>query len=83
MKLEKPFGINIHIKPIIESEVAVSEKPSICFYGEVMGIGNKVQEVKVGDKLAFVSWGLNTVDVEGTTYYIIPETDKFILGYIN
>ena len=82
MKISEPFGKNILIEPMIESEVAVSETPSLCAYGKVIMVGDDVKYVKEGNIIAFTVWGLNDVTIEGTKHYLVPEDDKFIMGYV-
>lgn len=83
MKITRAFGNNILIQPMIRSQIAVSDTPSLCEYGEVIAIGSDVKTIKVGDKISFTVWGLNSVDLEGSKYYLVPEDPKFILSYID
>lgn len=78
----KPFGNNILIEPITESQIALSDTPSLCSYGNVLDVGEEVKKIKKGDKIGFTVWGLNHLDVEGKRYYFVPETPEFILGKI-
>ena len=82
MKITKPFGCNILIEPMIESQLAVSEEPSLCAYGKVLAVGNEVKNIKEGDLISFKLWGLAETKVEGVKYYLVPEDDKFILAYV-
>ena len=45
-----PFGDNIIVKPIEKKQILVSDNKSLCLYGEVVAIGDKVREldIKVG-----------------------------------
>lgn len=79
----KPYGKNILVKPIEQEQVLVSQKKTLCEYGEVLDIGESVSTVKVGDKIGFTLWGLNILDVDNVKYYFIPEDDDFILGKID
>lgn len=83
MKITRAFGNNILIRPMIKTQIAVSDSPSLCEYGEVMAVGDEVKKIVVGDKISFTVWGLNSVDFEGTRYYLVPEDPKFILSYID
>ena len=78
----KPFGNNILVQPIEEKQVLVSEEPSLSCYGTVLDVGQDVQRIKVGDKVAFLLWGVNHVDIEKKRYYFIPELSEFILGFV-
>ena len=83
-KIEKPFGNNIWVKPIEKEQVLVSDRRTLCEYGEVMGVGKDVQEVKVGDIIAFTIWGLNSIDIdEKTRYYIVQENPDFLLAQLS
>ena len=80
-KIEKPFGNNIWVKPIEKEQVLVSDRRTLCEYGEVMGVGKDVQEIKVGDIIAYTIWGLNSIDIdEKTRFYIVAEDSSFILA---
>lgn len=77
----KPFGRNILIKPIEKKQVLVSDNPSLTDCGEVIAVGDLVKEIKVGDTLAYVFWGILKVeDIDGELFHLILETDEYILG---
>jgi len=78
----KPFGRNILIKPAERKQVLVADTGSLCEYGEVIAVGDKVETIQVGQKLGFVVWGIQKLDVDGAIYYFIPETSEYILGFI-
>lgn len=77
-----PFGFNILIKPIEKKQILVSDQPSLCEYGEVIAVGNKVTEIKVGDTIGYTVFGINSLEIDGTKHYFVPETSEFILGTI-
>ncbi len=79
----KPFGNQILIEPVQETQTLVSEEPSLSCYGTVLDVGDDVKKVKVGDKVAFLLWGVNHVDIESKKYYFVPELSEFILGTIS
>ena len=41
--------------------------------------GEDVKKIKVGDKITYLFWGVNSVEIDGEKYWVIPETDEFIL----
>ncbi len=47
---------------------------------EVIGIGPQVTTVAVGEKLLFTSFGVDSIDVNGTRHYFLLEDDAFILA---
>lgn len=79
----KPFGRNILVEPIQEKQTLVSETPSLAQYGIVIEIGKDVINIKKGDKIGFLLWGVNHLEIEGKKYYFVPEQDEFILGTID
>lgn len=78
----KPYGKNILIQPTAKAEVLVSEQGTLCEYGKVLAIGDDVKTIKVGDTIGFLVWGISKVVVQDETFYFIPETSDFILGFI-
>lgn len=81
MKIQ-PFGTNILVQPTVKSEILVSDSGTLCEYGKVVSIGNEVTKVKVGDELGFLVWGIQKLEVEGQTFYFVPENSDFLLGFI-
>lgn len=77
-----PFGTNILVKPTEKKAVLVSDQGSLCEYGEVLSIGEDVKNVKVGQTIGFLVWGVNHLEIEGQKHYFINETSDFILGFI-
>ena len=75
-----PFGKNLLIKPVEQAQILVNQKTSMCEYGEVLAIGEDVERIKVGDKIAYTIWGVKSVEIENEKQYIIAEDDRFILG---
>lgn len=75
----RPFGRNILVEP--EKNKAIIGE-SLCQYGKVLAVGEEVKYIKVGDTIGYLTWGLNDITIDDTKYYIVPETDEFILGRI-
>ena len=80
----KPLGERILIKQTEQEEVTKSgivlpgtaskEKPII---GEVLAVGSKVEEVKVGDKVIFEKYS-GTAVKDGEESYLILEKDNVL-----
>lgn len=78
----KPFGTNVLIEPAAKKQILVSDQGSLCEYGKVVAIGDGVTSIKVGDTIGFLVWGISKLDIEGKTFYFLPESSDFILGFI-
>ena len=80
----KPLGERVLIKQTEEEEVTKSgivlpgtaskEKPII---GEVLAVGSKIEEVKVGDKVIFEKYSGTEVK-DGEESYLILEKDNVL-----
>lgn len=79
----KPFGRNILVEPVQKKQILVSDSKGLCEYGKVVAIGGDVKEIKIGDTVGFLVWGVNSLVVENDTYYFVPESDEFLLGVLN
>lgn len=79
----KPFGNQILVKPVEKKQILVSERQTLCEYGEVIAVGEEVREIKVGDTIGYTVWGINHLDIENERHYFIPEDSRFILGKIS
>lgn len=77
----RPFGQNLLVSYEEKEQVAGSSQ-SFTDVGTVMAIGDKVTDTKVGDKIATTLWGINSFEYEGAKYYIVPESDEFLLAKI-
>lgn len=77
----RPFGKNILIKPDEKKQILMADQGSLCEYGEVLAVGDQVQNVRVGQRIGFLIWGINKLQIEEETFYFLPEGD-FILGFI-
>lgn len=80
--LIKPYGKNILVQPTVKSQVLVSDSGTLCEYGKVIAVGDEVTKVKVGDECGFLVWGVQRLEVEDNTFYFIPESSDFLLGFI-
>lgn len=79
----KPFGSQILVKPVEQKTLILSEKKTLCEYGEVLAVGKEVKEIKVGDRIGYVLWGLNFLDIDGVKHYFVREDEDYILGIID
>lgn len=75
-----PFGNQILVKPTEKKQVLISERKSLCEYGEIMAIGDEVQKLKVGDIIGYTVWGINSLEINDEKHYFIPEDSRFVLG---
>jgi len=81
MKIQ-PYKTQILIKPSEKKQVLVSDNKSFCEYGEVVAVGSQVADIKIGDKIGYVIWGLNHLEIDGERHYFVPDDPRFILGII-
>ena len=83
MKIE-PLGDNIIVKPTEKKQILVSDNKSLCLYGEVVAIGDKVREldIKVGDTVVYEMWGLKSPEIDGEKVHFISSSSPFLLGKI-
>ena len=79
----RPYGINILVKPIEKKQILISDQRSLCEYGKVIAVGEDVKNIKVGDTIGYLIWGINSLEVEKTKHYFVPETSDFILCTIH
>lgn len=76
----QPFGNNIWIRPESRNKI-VGDTAKYYLYGDVLGIGEDVKSVRVGDQVGYVLWGLTEVEMaDGTKQYFMQEHPDFIKG---
>lgn len=78
-----PFGNQILVEPIERKQMLVSDRKSLCEYGTVIAVGDEVEKIKVGTVIGFTKWGLNEIEINGKTYYFVPEDSRFVLAQLN
>lgn len=78
----RPFGKNVLIEPTVREQILVSEQGSLLEYGKIIAIGDEVTKIKIGDVVGFLVWGIQKLEVDDKTYYFLPESSDFILGFI-
>lgn len=79
----QPFGDQILVKPIEKQQVVVSDEGTLSEYGEVIAIGSRVSEIKVGDKIGFSVFGIEKLMINEQKYYFIRESPEFLLCILN
>ena len=78
----KPFGKRVQVKPEKQETTILAAETNLVERAEVVGIGDKVEYIKVGDRLLFTSFGVDSVDVNGERHYFLLEDDAFILAIL-
>lgn len=78
----QPFGRNILVKPAEKKQILVSDRGTLCEYGEVIAIGEDVDAVKIGDTIGYTVFGINKLEINDEVHYFVPQTDEFLLGKI-
>lgn len=80
MKIKKPFGDQILVKPVQKQQVLVSDDGTLNEHGEVMSVGDDVKIIKVGDLVGFSVFGVEKLVIDEQKYYFIRETPEFLLA---
>lgn len=75
-----PFGRRIHVRPEQKEGVIRTPDSNLVERATVIAVGSGVKSVKAGDRLLFTSFGVDSVDVNGTREYFLMEDDAFILA---
>ncbi len=76
-----PYVNKIEVSPMNQESIILGEDKSLIEAGEVVAVGEKVTFVKVGDMIAFDSWGCSkTPEIDGVQHYVVPEDENVILG---
>jgi len=75
----KPFGNNILFKPNAKSTVIETTEKRLTDTGIVLEVGDDVKTIKIGDSIAFNSYGAWTVKINNEEYYFCRENDEIIL----
>lgn len=68
------------MKPEKQDTVIQTADTNLVERAEVIGIGEDVTTVSIGDRLLFTSFGVDSVDVNGERHYFLLEDDAFILA---
>jgi co-chaperonin GroES (HSP10) len=79
----KPLYNQILIEPVEVSGVLKDpNNPSFALYGKVTKTGPDCKQVKEGDIIAYLVWGLNHTEIDGKKYYFVSEQQEFLLSII-
>lgn len=76
--LGKPLTNNVRIEIHNSSYTAVDhvdEREAKIEKATVLEVGPEVTLVKSGDSILFKDYNLDTIEVDGETYHVIPEED--------
>ncbi len=68
------------MRPEQKESVIKTPDSNLVERATVLSIGDEVKTVKVGDRLLFTSFGVDSVDVDGERHYFLIEDDAFILA---
>lgn len=81
MKIQ-PLGHNLLIEPETESHVLASQEIEKDF-GKIIAKGEDVTKVNVGDRVAYLKWGIKRIEVSETERYLfIAEDSPWLLGKV-
>ncbi len=79
----KPFGKNILFSPQSKDKV-IGDISKYFLYGKVLAVGDKVENIKVGNIISFTQWALNkTVMADKSEYFFCREDDELILAVLD
>ena len=78
----KPYGNNIQIEPVSRNKV-IGDTSRFFLYGKVLGVGDSVTKIKVGDTLAYTLWGLNKFEKDSKEYFFLQDNPDYILAIIS
>ncbi len=80
MNQGKPFGKNIRFKPRSKDKV-IGDTSKYWLFGDVVAVGEKVENIKVGDVIEVTQWALNkTIMEDKEERFYVKEDDDFILN---
>lgn len=77
-----PYGRRIQIEPEQQENVILSEGDNLVERGKVVAVGDKVEFCEVGDTILFTSFGVDSVELDGTKYRFMLEDDAFLLAKV-
>ena len=77
----KAYGNNIQIEPVSRNKI-IGDTSKYFLYGKVIGVGDLVTKIKVGDTIAYTLWGLNKFEQNGKEYFFVADEPQFILAII-
>ena len=79
----QPFGRNILFEPLSREKI-IGDTSKFWLYGKVLEVGSEVKNVKKGDIIGYVQWGINKIVMaDKSEHFFMQETDDFILGILH
>ena len=75
------YGNNIQIIPESKNKI-IGDTSKYFLYGKVVGVGELVKNIKVGDIIAYTLWGVNKLEKDGEEYFFIQDNSDFILAIL-
>tara|TARA_Y100000310_G_C20690805_1_gene822058 strand:- start:1697 stop:1939 length:243 start_codon:yes stop_codon:yes gene_type:complete len=68
-----PFSNNVVIKRLEQKASAFHVEQETTGQGEILAIGPDVKSIKVGDKILFVEYAVDSFELDNSTYLLTPE----------
>ena len=79
----KPFGKNIMFAPQLKDKV-IGDTSRFFLIGKVLGVGDDVKTIKVGDTIGVTQWALNKIVMpDKAEHFFVIENDDFVLGVLS
>ncbi len=74
-----PFGRQIFFTPNKEESIIQTTVDHFTDTGVVTAVGIDVQQINVGDYIAFNAYGAQQVEINGNIFHFVKESDDVIL----
>lgn len=76
-----PHPGKVEIETIERDSVILSDTSKYEEMGRVLSVGEGVTWLKAGDVVFFLAYGVEqTPEYDGKVHYVVPATEKFIIG---
>lgn len=81
----EPLGKIIFIEPVQtgSSTFMVEGDNSLTSQVKVVAVGPEVTWVKPGDMIVANYWGTDEIELDGTKYYFVKESDDYVLAKVS
>lgn len=79
----QPYEVQLEIDEAKAGALNMESIVSAVEIGKVIAIGDKVEGVKVGQKVLFKSWAVDICTIEGKIYYFLNMTTNGIKATIS
>lgn len=74
------YKTNIQVKPIDKGKI-IGNTAKYYLYGEVVGVGSEVKDIKVGDMVGYTIFGVEEIlEADGTKTFYLQDNPDFILA---